>query len=88
MMMTLFIGFCLFIGVFLIVRMPKLLWRFVGTGTVRAVIGILLLVFLNVIGNQFGIYLPLNMFTVFISGLLGIFGVTSLIAIQLFILPS
>lgn len=88
MIMTLVIGFLAFIVVFLIVRMPKLLWRFVGKGTVRVVIGTLLLVLFNVFGNQFGVYVPLNMFTVFISGLLGAFGVTSLVAVQLFILPS
>lgn len=88
MVKTLVIGLLLFVLVFLMVRMPKLLWRFIGSGAVRAVIGILLLVFLNVVGNQFGLYVPLNMFTVFISSALGIFGVTSLVAIQLFILPS
>lgn len=86
MVKTLVIGLLLFIFVFLIVRMPKMLGRLVGAGAVRAVIGILLLVFLNVVGNQFGLYVPLNMFTVFVSSLLGIFGVASLVAIQLFII--
>lgn len=85
MVKTLVIGLLLFIFVFLIVRMPKMLGRLVGAGAVRAVIGILLLVFLNVVGNQFGLYVPLNMFTVFVSSLLGIFGVASLVAIQLVI---
>lgn len=88
MVKTLVIGLLLFIFVFLIVRMPKVLWRLIGAGAVRAVIGILLLVFLNVVGNQFGLYVPLNMFTVFISSVLGIFGVTSLLAVQLFIMSS
>jgi len=86
MNMTLLIGILLFIVIFLIVRMPKLLLRFVGTGTVRVAIGVLLLLFLNVFGNQFGLHVPINIFTVLISSVLGIFGITSLVAIQLFIL--
>lgn len=85
MNMTLVIGVLVFIVIFLILRMPKLLLRFVGTGTVRIVIGLLLLLFLNVVGNQFGIYVPINLLTILISSVLGIFGVASLVAIQLFI---
>lgn len=83
---TLVIGVLSFIGIFLILRMPKLLLRFVGTSTVRVVIGILLLLFLNVIGNQFGLYVPINIFTVLVSSILGVFGVISLASIHMFIL--
>lgn len=86
MNISLLIGLLLFIGIFLLLRMPKLLLGFVGAASVRIVVGLLLLLLLNVVGNQFGLYLPINIFTVVISSVLGIFGLTSLVAVQLFIL--
>lgn len=78
-------GVLLFIALFLLLRMPKFLVRFVGTSLVRIVIGTLLLLFLNVIGNQFGFFIPINLLTVLISSVLGVFGIGSLVAIQLFV---
>lgn len=87
MNMTLIIGLAIFILIFLFVRMPKFLLRFVGTGTVRMAIGLLMLVLLNVFGNSFGLHIPINIFTILVSSILGVFGVISLAAIHIFIIP-
>lgn len=86
MNMTILIGLFVFIIIFLFVRMPKFLLRFVRTGTVRLAIGLLMLVLLNVFGNSFGLHVPINLFTVLVSSVLGIFGVVSLALIHLLIL--
>jgi len=83
---TLLIGIGLFMITFLIIRMPALFFRFASTSTVRLVIGLLLLVLLNVVGNQFGLFVPINLLTIVITSILGFFGILSLVAIQLFIL--
>ncbi|MFK4996575.1 pro-sigmaK processing inhibitor BofA family protein [Bacillus sp. N9] len=43
-------------------------------------------VFLNAVGNQFGVYVPINFATSTISGFLGLPGVAALTIIQLYIL--
>ena len=53
---------------------------------VRMAIGVLLLFFANVLGGYIGLHIPINLFTVSISTILGILGVLSLAAIQIFIL--
>jgi inhibitor of the pro-sigma K processing machinery len=59
--------------------------KWIGQGSVKLVIGALLLFFVNVFGANFGIHVPINLVTALISGLLGIFGVASLVAIHVFI---
>jgi inhibitor of the pro-sigma K processing machinery len=61
--------------------------RFLVNGTVKLGIGILFLFFFNVIGGTFGLHIPINVFTAIVSGFLGLFGVASLAAIHLIILP-
>lgn len=61
--------------------------RFLTTGTVKLGIGILFLFFFNVIGGSFGLHIPINLFTAVVSGFLGLFGVASLAAIHMIILP-
>ncbi|WP_026908507.1 pro-sigmaK processing inhibitor BofA family protein [Paucisalibacillus globulus] len=61
--------------------------RFLVNGTVKLGIGILFLFFFNVIGGTFGLHIPINVFTAVVSGFLGLFGVASLAAIHLIILP-
>ncbi|WP_010094922.1 pro-sigmaK processing inhibitor BofA family protein [Ornithinibacillus scapharcae] len=61
--------------------------RFITTGTVKLGIGILFLFFFNVIGGSFGLHIPINLFTAVVSGFLGLFGVASLAAIHMIILP-
>lgn len=86
MNITLLIGISIFILIFLFVRMPTFLIRFIGTSSVRIAIGLLLLIFLNVFGNTFGLHIPINFFTVLVSSLLGIIGIISLVAIHFFVL--
>lgn len=59
--------------------------KLIGQGSVKLVIGVLLLFFVNVFGANFGIHVPINLFTALISGLLGIFGIASLVAIHVFV---
>jgi inhibitor of the pro-sigma K processing machinery len=60
--------------------------RFVGQGVIKILIGALLLFFLNAIGNQYGLHVPINIATAAVSGLLGIPGLFALVAIQMWIL--
>jgi len=60
--------------------------KFIANSTVKLGIGVLLLFFLNVVGGVIGLHIPINIFTVVVSGFLGLFGVASLTAIHLFIL--
>jgi inhibitor of the pro-sigma K processing machinery len=60
--------------------------RFVGQGVIKILIGALLLFFLNAIGNQYGLHVPINIVTAAVSGLLGIPGLFALVAIQMWIL--
>jgi len=71
---------------FLIIRSPAKLIRFLGHSTIRLTIGVLFLFFFNVFGGSLGLHIPINIFTVLVSSILGLFGVTSLAAIHIFIL--
>lgn len=68
------------------IRAPSVLTRFIGQSTIRITIGILILFFINVFGGSIGLHIPINVFTVLISSVLGLFGVISLACIHLFIL--
>jgi inhibitor of the pro-sigma K processing machinery len=70
----------------LIVGAPVKPMRFIGHTTIKLGIGILFLFFVNVFGGAIGLHIPINLFTVIISGFLGLFGVASLAAIHLFII--
>jgi inhibitor of the pro-sigma K processing machinery len=60
--------------------------RFLGQGVIKILIGALLLFFLNAVGNQFGLHIPINLITSSVSGLLGIPGLCALVVIQTMIL--
>lgn len=70
----------------LFIGAPAKPMRFIANMTVKLGIGVLMLFFLNVFGGAIGLHVPINLFTVAVSGFLGVFGVTSLAAIHLFIL--
>lgn len=70
----------------LLFRIPKKVMRFVGGSIIRLTIATLLLFFLNVFGGMLGLHIPINIFTVLVSTVLGVFGIASLVAIHLFIL--
>ncbi|MGX4667672.1 pro-sigmaK processing inhibitor BofA family protein [Cerasibacillus sp. JNUCC 74] len=71
----------------LLVGTPIKFMRIIGQTTVKLGIGILFLFFINVFGGAIGLHIPINLFTTVIAGFLGIFGLASLSAIHLFILP-
>lgn len=56
--------------------------RFLGQGIVKIMIGALFLFFLNIIGAQLNIHIPINIVTATVSGFLGIPGVAALVAID------
>ena len=60
--------------------------RFIGTTFVKLLIGALLLFFLNTLGNQFDVHVPINLITSAVSGLLGIPGLFALVAIEMWII--
>ncbi|WP_428910303.1 pro-sigmaK processing inhibitor BofA family protein [Niallia sp. Krafla_26] len=60
--------------------------RLISQGVVKLVIGALFLFFLNIVGNQFGIHVPINLITSAVSGILGIPGVFALVAIDMWII--
>ena len=70
----------------LLVGAPIRPMRFVGQGVVKLAIGVLFLFFLNVFGGAIGLHVPINLFTTVIAGFLGVFGLASLAAIQIFLL--
>lgn len=55
--------------------------RFLGQGVIKVIIGAVFLFFLNMLGNQVGIHVPINLVTSAVAGLLGIPGVAALAAI-------
>ncbi|QKY70868.1 pro-sigmaK processing inhibitor BofA family protein [Lentibacillus sp. CBA3610] len=75
------------IVILLFVGAPVKPMRFIANSTVKLGIGILFLFFFNVFGGAIGLHIPINIITVIISGFLGLFGLGSLAAIHLFILP-
>lgn len=60
--------------------------RFIANSVIKLGIGVLLLFFFNVFGGAIGLHIPINIFTVFISGFLGVLGISSLAAIQIFLI--
>jgi inhibitor of the pro-sigma K processing machinery len=56
--------------------------RFVGQGIIKILIGALFLFFLNEFGTSLGIYVPINLVTASVSGILGVPGVLALVAIE------
>lgn len=60
--------------------------RFIGTTFIKILIGALFLFFLNTLGNQFGVHVPINLITSAVSGLLGLPGLFALVAIEMWII--
>lgn len=60
--------------------------HFLGQGIIKLLIGALFLFFLNLLGNQFGIHIPINLATSAVSGFLGIPGMFALVAIDLWVI--
>ncbi|RFU61475.1 pro-sigmaK processing inhibitor BofA [Peribacillus glennii] len=80
-----FIIFAIIAGLILcllLVGAPVKPIRLLGQGLIKIVIGAVFLFFLNALGNQFGIHVPINLVTASVSGFLGIPGVAALAAID------
>lgn len=80
------IGTVCLVLLLLIIRAPAKVTKVLGHSAIRLTIGVLILFFFNVFGGSIGLHIPINVFTVIVSSILGVFGVTSLAAIHIFIL--
>lgn len=60
--------------------------KLVGQGIIKILIGAFLLFFLNALGSNFGIHIPINLITAAISGFLGIPGLAALTVVQVWII--
>ncbi len=60
--------------------------RFISQAAAKLIIGAFFLFFLNMLGNQFGIHIPINLITSAVSGFLGIPGMFALVAIDMWII--
>lgn len=63
-----------------IVGAPVKSIQLLGKVLFRFVVGVLILFIFNVFGGYIGLHLPINLFTVGVSSLLGILGIISLIS--------
>ncbi len=79
-------AFAVLIVLLLVLGAPLKPVKFVGQGIVKLLIGALLLFFLNALGNQYGIHVPINLATVTVSGFLGVPGMCALVAIQSYVI--
>lgn len=70
----------------LFISAPSKPIKFIGQSVVKLLIGALFLFFLNMIGTQFALHVPINLFTSAVSGFLGIPGVFALVAIEMWII--
>lgn len=66
------------------IRAPHGITRFISHSAIRVTIGVLILFFINVFGGAIGLHIPINVFTVLVSSILGLFGVISLASIHWF----
>ncbi len=74
-----------FLILLFLIGSPAKLFKLLGHGAVKLLIGALLLFFLNVFGHRFGIYIPINLMTSAVAGLLGIPGLCALVVIETWI---
>jgi inhibitor of the pro-sigma K processing machinery len=70
----------------LIIGAPLKPIRLLGQGITKLIIGAVFLFFLNTVGNQVGIHVPINLVTSAVAGLLGIPGVAALAAIDYWVI--
>lgn len=59
--------------------------RFLAQSIVKIGIGVLFLFFFNVFAGSIGLHIPINLFTVTVSGFLGLSGLISLLAMTIFL---
>lgn len=73
---------CIVVFTFLIVRAPNMWMKLWKRYMLRTLAAIILIVCLNMIGNGFGIHVPINIFTVLLTSVLGIPGLMTIIGLQ------
>jgi len=81
-MMIAFLVLFIVVCTFVIVRAPKLTLTLWKRYMVRTIAAVLLIVCVNIIGNNFGIHIPINIFTVLLTSLLGLPGLFTVIGLQ------
>lgn len=86
MQMIVFIAVVAVIILFFLMNIPSKFTHTLSQLILRMAIGVLLLFFANVFGGYIGLHIPINIFTVAVSTILGVFGVLSLAAIKIFLL--
>lgn len=80
------LGIICFVFVVFVVRAPTKITRVIGSSAIRLTIGVLFLFFFNVFGGNYGLHIPINLFTVAVSSILGVFGVATLAAVHIVLL--
>lgn len=81
--LSIFAGLILLV---LVIGTPLQPLRFIGQGVIKVMIGALLLFFLNAFGTVVNLHIPINLFTAFVSGFLGVPGMAALVLIDQLIL--
>ncbi|MBH0230208.1 pro-sigmaK processing inhibitor BofA family protein [Halobacillus yeomjeoni] len=70
----------------LILGVPSTPIKWVGGLMTRLIVAVILLFFVNLFGAQFGLHIPINGFTAVVSAVLGVPGIISLAAVQIWVL--
>lgn len=76
----------LIVCTFIIVRAPKAWLQVWKKYTIRTIVAAFMLIVLNMIGNAFGLHIPINLFTIGMTSLLGISGLITIISLQFFLI--
>lgn len=80
------VGLLSLIVLLLIIGAPVKSIRFMGRATIKVAIGVLFLFFFNVFGGYIGLHIPINIFTVAVSSILGVLGIIALVCMQILFL--
>ncbi|ELK46742.1 pro-sigmaK processing inhibitor BofA [Bacillus sp. SB49] len=70
----------------LIIGLPSSPIKFAGQAVTKLIVAVILLFFVNLFGAQFGLHVPINVFTAAVATILGFPGVVSLAAIHIWVL--
>lgn len=76
-------GLLSLIVLLLIVGAPLRSMKWLGQFGAKLVISVILLFFINVFGASLGWHIPINIFTVVVGSIFGIFGIVSLLLLQI-----
>lgn len=76
----------LIVCTFIIVRAPRAWLRIWKKYMMRTIVAVLMLIVLNMIGNAFGLHIPINLFTVGMTSMFGISGLITIISLQFFLI--